>query len=242
MTNPVTYSRSGPISRIVMDDGKVNVMSIGMLDALHAAFDEAERDKTVVVLTGRDNTFSAGFDLKVFTSGSANEMYTMLKAGAELALRVLSFPTPVVAACNGNAYPMGAFLILSADLRIAAQGPYKIGMNEVAIGLTVPQFGIEVARQRLTPAYFSRSVMTGEMFAPPEAVTAGFFDRTVSAPDLDAAADQAAEALSRINLPAHAATKWRARGPTIKAIRAAIDAEITLDYAEKRVASRNARA
>ncbi len=242
MTNPVTYSRSGPISRIVMDDGKANVMSIGMLNALHAAFDEAERDKTVVVLTGRDNTFSAGFDLKVFASGSANEIYTMLKSGAELALRVLSFSTPVVAACNGNAYPMGAFLILSADLRIAAEGPYKIGMNEVAIGLTVPQFGIEVARQRLTPAYFSRTVITGEMFAPPEAVTAGFFDRTVRVADLDAAADQAAEALSRINLPAHAATKLRARGQAIKAIRAAIDTEITLEYTEQMVASRNARA
>jgi len=242
MANLVTYSRSGPISRIVMDDGKVNVMSIRMLNALDAAFDEAERDKTVVVLTGRGNNFSAGFDLKVFANGSANEIYTVLKAGAELTLRVLSFPVPVVAACNGNAYPMGAFLIMSADLRIAAEGPYKIGMNEVAIGLTAPQFGIEVARQRLTPAYFSRTVITGEMFAPPEAVIAGFFDRTVLAPDLDAAADRAAEALSKINLPAHAATKLLARGPTIKAIRASIDADITVEYAEKRVASRDARA
>lgn len=49
--HPVTYSRSGSISRIVMDDGKANAMSIGMLDALQAAFDEAERDHTVVVLT-----------------------------------------------------------------------------------------------------------------------------------------------------------------------------------------------
>jgi enoyl-CoA hydratase len=242
MTNLVTYARSGPISRIVMDDGKANVMSIGMLDALHGAFDEAERDKTVVVLTGRGNTFSAGFDLKVIANGSANEIYTMLKAGAELALRVLSFPTPVVVACNGHAYPMGAFLILSADLRIAAEGSYKIGMNEVAIGLAVPPFGLEVARQRLTPAYFSRSVMTGEMFAPPEALTAGFFDRIVPAPDLDAAADQVAEALSRINLPAHAATKLRARGSTLKAMRAIIDTEITLEDAEQKVASRSARA
>lgn len=131
MINPMTYSRSGSVSRIVMDDGKANVMSIGMLEALLAAFVEAERDKTVVVLTGSGNTFSADFDLKVFTNGNSNEMYTMLKAGAELTPRVLSFPPPVVVSCNGNAYPMGAFLILSADLRIAAEGSYKIGMNEV---------------------------------------------------------------------------------------------------------------
>lgn len=241
MTSLVTYTRSGPISRIVMDDGKVNVMSIAMLEALHAAFDEAEQDKTVVILTGRGTTFSAGFDLKVLTGGLAHELYTMLKAGGELALRVLSFPTPVVVACNGHAYPMGAFLILAADLRIAVQGPYKIGLNEVAIGITVPQFGIEVARQRLTPAYFSRSVMTGELFAPSEAVTAGFFDRIVPASELEATAEQAAEALSKIDLLAHAATKLRARGPAIQAMRTAIDTDITLEYAQQRVASRHAR-
>lgn len=242
MSNLVAYSRAGAISRIVMDDGKVNVMSIGMLEALHAAFDAAERDQTVVVLTGRGRAFSAGFDLNVLSSGSAHEIYTMLKAGGELALRILSFPLPVVAACNGHAYPMGAFLILAADVRLAAEGSYRIGMNEVAIGLTVPQFGLEVARSRLTPAYFNRAVLTGELFAPPEAVLAGFFDRMVPAAELDTAADQVAEALSKINLPAHAATKLRARGPTIQAIRSAIDTELTLASAEQRVASRTVRA
>src|SRR5204862_6695082 len=100
----------------------------------------------------------------------------------------LSFPTPVVAACQGSAFPMGAFLIMSADPRIAAEGNYRIGMNEVAIGLTVPRYAIETARQRLTPAYFSRVVMTAEMFGPGEAITAGFFDRVVPADRLEQAA------------------------------------------------------
>ena len=239
MANPVTYTRSGLISRIVMDDGKANVMSTSMLVALHAAFDEAERDQAVVILTGRGQTFSAGFDLKVLTGGSATEVYQMLKAGAELALRILSFPTPVVAACNGHAYPMGAFLILSADLRLAAEGAYRVGMNEVAIGIAVPGFGVEVARQRLTPAYFSRCLLTGELLAPPEALTAGFFDRLVPAAELDTAADQAAEAITKIDMLAHHATKLRVRTPAIQAIRAAIDTEITLEDTERRIAARD---
>jgi enoyl-CoA hydratase len=239
VTNPVTYTRSGPVSRIVMDDGKANVMSISMLEALHAAFDEADRDQTVVILTGHGQTFSAGFDLKVLAGGAASEVHHMLRSGAELALRILSFPRPVVAACNGHAYPMGAFLILSADLRIAAEGSYKVGMNEVAIGLAVPGFGVEVARQRLTPAYFNRCLLTGELLAPAEALTAGFFDRIVPASELDMAADQAAVSLSQINLAAHSATKMRARSQAIQAIRAAIDTEITLEDAERRVAARS---
>jgi enoyl-CoA hydratase len=238
MTHLATYSRSGSVGSIVMDDGKANVMSLAMLNALHAAFDQAERDKTVAILKARGKHFSGGFDLNVFAKGSAEDQYLMVRAGAELALRILSFPTPVVAACQGNAYPMGAFLIMSCDHRIAAEGNFRIGMNEVAIGLTVPRFAIEIARQRLTPAYFNRVVMTSEMFAPVEAVTAGFFDRVVPADQLDRAADEAALALSTLNMAAHAATKARARGAVIKLIRSVIDEDITPQYGEDRVAGR----
>jgi enoyl-CoA hydratase len=238
MPDLATYSRSGPVGTIVIDDGKANVMSLAMLNALHAAFDQAEKDKAVVLLKARGKHFSGGFDLSVFAKGSAEDQYLMVRAGAELALRILSFPTPVVAACQGNAYPMGAFLIMSSDHRIAAEGDYRMGMNEVAIGLTVPRFAIEIARQRLTPAYFSRTVMTGEMFGPDEAVTAGFFDRLVPADRLEQSAEEAALALAAINLAAHAATKARARGAVIKLIREMIDEDITPQYGTDRVARR----
>jgi enoyl-CoA hydratase len=238
MTELATYSRSGPVGTIVIDDGKANVMSLKMLNAIHAAFDQAEKDNAVVLLKARGRHFSAGFDLNVFARGGAQDQYLMVRAGAELALRILSFPTPVVAACQGNAYPMGAFLIMSSDYRIAAGGDYRIGMNEVAIGLTVPRFAIEIARQRLTPAYFSRTVMTGEMFGPTEAVTAGFFDRVVAPDQLERSAEEAAQALAGIDLAAHAATKERARGAVIKLIRDMIDEDITPQYGEDRVARR----
>jgi enoyl-CoA hydratase len=240
MSGLVTYSRSGPVSHIVMNDGKANVMSEAMLNALDAAFDEAERDKAVTILSARGKHFTGGFDLNVFAKGGADEQYRMVKAGAELALRILSFPFPVVAACHGNAYPMGAFLIMSSDHRIAAEGDYRIGMNEVAIGLTPPRFAIEIARQRLTPAYFSRTVMTGEMFGPVEAVTAGFFDRVVPAADLERTAMEAAQALSQIHMNHHAATKLRARGEAIATIRRMIDEDITPKYGDDRVAKRTA--
>jgi enoyl-CoA hydratase len=238
MTDLATYSRSGPVGTIVIDDGKANVMSLAMLNALHAAFDQAEKDGVVVILKARGKHFSGGFDLNVFAKGSAEDQYLMLKAGAELALRILSFPTPVVAACQGNAYPMGAFLIMSSDHRIAAEGDYRIGMNEVAIGLTVPRFAIEIARQRLTPAYFSRVVVTAEMFGPTEAVTAGFFDRVVPPDALERSAEEVAQKLAALNMAAHAGTKARARGTVLKMIRDMIDEDITPQYGEDRVARR----
>ena len=80
MTDLATYSRSGPVGTIVIDDGKANVMSLAMLNALHGAFAQAEKDGVVVILKARGKHFSGGFDLNVFAKGSAEDQYLMLKA------------------------------------------------------------------------------------------------------------------------------------------------------------------
>jgi enoyl-CoA hydratase len=203
-----------------------------MLEALNDSFDRAERDRLVVILTGREGIFSAGFDLKVLRASDFHAHWRMLRSGAELALRLLGFPTPVLSACTGHALPMGAFLMLASDLRIGADGPFGIGLNEVAIGLTLPLFAIELARQRLTPAYYNRSLMTGELFAPDEAVRAGYLDMVVPAVSLQQRAEEAAIQLANIDFNAHAASKRRARELALQAIRDAIDQELTLENFE----------
>ena len=110
MAELVTYRTTDLVTTITMDDGKVNVFSIPMLHALHEAFDDAERDGTVVLLTGRPAVFSAGFDLKAL-AGPPDGAVTLLRLGASLAERVLSFPAPVAVACTGHAFPAGAFLL-----------------------------------------------------------------------------------------------------------------------------------
>jgi enoyl-CoA hydratase len=219
------YERRDGVAAITMDDGKVNVFSIPMLKSLHAAFDRAERDGVVVVLSGRENHFSAGFDLKVL-AGGRHEVLELLTLGATLAERVLSFPRPVVVACTGHAFPAGAFLLLSADLRLGADGPFRIGLNEVNIGLTVPWFAIEIARHRLHPAHFDRTVVNATMYGPHEAVVAGFLDRVVAADELKDRSLDAAEDLANLDATAHAATKLRARSGVLKALRCAIESEL----------------
>jgi enoyl-CoA hydratase len=224
MSSPATYRLKDSVATITMDDGKVNVMSVAMLSALNVALDQAAADHAVVVLTGRPGTFSAGFDLKTLTAGGpdAQKMVTM---GFELGHRMLSFPTPIVVACTGHAIAMGVFLVLAADYRIGADGPFKIGANEVAIGITMPHFGVEMCRQRLAPAHFNRAVIFSEMYSPTDAVQAGFLDRVVPASDLQSEAQKFATALTKLNMTVHAASKLRLREQTLKAISAAIKAD-----------------
>ena len=229
MTELVTYELDDQIATIAMDDGKVNAFSIPMLQAVHAALDRAERDGAIVILTGREGYFSAGFDLKVFAGGDVDRVIEMLTLGATLAERILGFERPVITACPGHTVAAGAFMALAADLRIGTDGPFKVGLNEVKIGLTVPWFVIELARQRLNPAHFNRAVVSATMYGPAEAVAAGFLDEVVPADELRAASLAAAATLAELNPQAHAATKLRARGDALKAIRTAIETELTVE-------------
>jgi enoyl-CoA hydratase len=119
--------------------------------------------------------------------------------------------------------------LLSADCRIGADGPFRIGLNEVRIGMTVPWFAIELARQRLHPAHFDRAVVNSTMYSPVDAVTAGFLDRVVPASELPEASLSAAEDLAQLDLAAHRATKLRARAGALEAVRSAIESELTLE-------------
>jgi enoyl-CoA hydratase len=220
----VTYELRDSIATIIMDDGKRNVLSIDMFSELNRAFDRAETDGIVVVLAGREGVFSAGFDLRVLASGDS-AAYEMVRTGFELAARILAFPAPVVIASTGHAIAMGAFLLLSGDYRIGAAGAYRIGANEVAIGITMPFFGVEICRQRLSPAYFHRAVINAEIYPPGEAVLAGFLDRVVPGSEVQAVARSTAIDFARLDRKAHAATKLRAREHALQAIQNAIQAD-----------------
>lgn len=223
---PVRYHRTGGVSRITVDDGKVNVFSFAMLHALHAAFDRAEADETIVVLEGRPGCFSAGFDLNVLRSGSPDEAMALLRLGATLAERVLGFPSPVVAACTGHAYPAGAFLLLAADVRVGADGPFSLGLNEVRIGLTLPWFAVALARHRMSPASFDRAAVTGTLLDPAAARAAGLLDTVVAPEDVGPAAEAAARDLEAVDRRAHAATKRRVRQRVLEELRCAIETEL----------------
>ena len=214
-----TYELADGVATITLDDGKVNALSPAMTSEIGEQLERAEADEAVVLMTGRATTLSAGFDLKVEPEGWRE----MLIGGAEVAKRLLSFPRPTVIACNGNAIAMGGFLLLAADHRIGADGEFKIGLNEVAIGMTIPWFGIELARHRLTPPYFDRCTVTGTFLAPGEALKAGFLDE-VTAPEelLDTASERAAT-LAGVNFDAHRATKLRVRAGVLEGLEDGID-------------------
>lgn len=222
----VTFSDHTNYCLVQLDDGKANAISPQMALELNAALDLAEATTKVVVLTGRPGKFSAGFDLSIMGKGGEGQS-ALLRDGALLAQRLLHFPTPIVVAAPGHALAMGGMLLLSTDYRIGIDGDFKIGLNEVAIGMTMPYFGVVLAQFRISSTHLNRAVMQAEVYNPTAAVAAGFLDEVVAPESLMACAIAKAEQLAGLHLPSHKATKMRTREPLSAALQEAIDKELS---------------
>lgn len=210
MTELVTLTEETHYCLLQLDDGKANALSFDMLEQINSALDTAEQAGKVVIVSGRPGKFSAGFDLSIMGQGG-DAMLDLLRAGAGLSRRLLAFDTPVILAVSGHALAMGALLLCSADYRIGIHGNYKIGLNEVAIGMTLPYFGVELARARLATTHLERSVGLAQVYDAAGAVEAGYLDEAVDGAQLLPRATELAQQLAGLNMEAHKNTKARIR-------------------------------
>lgn len=200
-TSTVTTRTEGDVAVVTLDDGKANALGFDVLDGLSDALRTAETSAKAVVVLGREGKFSAGFDLKVMT-GDIADARRLLGRGAEVALQVYAHPTPVVFGVTGHALAMGGILTVAPDYRVGAEGPFKIGLNEVAIGMPVPAFAVELTRDRLSKKWFTRCVQHAELCSPATAVEAGFLDEVVAPDAVEARAIEVAQRLADTVHPA----------------------------------------
>ena len=214
------------IAKISLNNGKVNAISHQVIEELNAALDQAEEAKAVVIMSGKDGILSGGYDLKTMQKSMTDAM-ALVTEGSKFTRRMMSFPFPIIVACTGHAVAKGGFILLSADYRIGVEGPFKIGLNEVAIGMTMHHAGIEMARNRMPANYFNRSVMNAEMFSPEDAIKAGFLDQIVAPEQLMATAEQVAAQMKTLNMRAHHGTKIKARQAYLETMDKAIEIDST---------------
>jgi len=220
----VQYSLEDGVAVVGLDDGKANAVSHALLDGLDAALDRADKDEAkALVIAGREGRFSGGFDLSVMGQGPEAAM-ELVNRGAALAVRCYDSPRPVVLACTGHAVAMGAVLLLSADERIGADGAFKIGLNEVAIRMTLPEFALIFAEERLSRRHLVRATSAAEIYSPRDAVDAGYLDRVV-APEavVDEAIARARTLGETLDPVAHRNTKRALRRPALERLRASLD-------------------
>lgn len=187
----VQFEEKDDIGIITLNDGKANAFNQDLVQGVDACLDRTE-DAGAIIITGSNGRLSGGFDLAVMRGDDPKAAGELGAAGADLMMRLFLHPRPVVIACNGHAVALGGFLILTADLRIGCTGDYKVGLPEVAIGMGMPKWGMELARARLSKRYLQRAVVLAELFNPATAAEIGYLDELV-APDslMDRAMEEA---------------------------------------------------
>ncbi len=224
MTQPdageqVTAERvaDGSVLLITMDDGKANALSFSMIEQLSAALAEAEGDEAIVaaVLAGRPGRFSGGFDLSVMGGGDMSAIIDLVASGGDLVRTIYGCGVPVVAACTGHALAAGALMLLGADVRIGADGPFKVGLNEVAIGLTLPDWAHTIAVERLSRRHTQRAIANARLTEPADAVEVGFLDQVVDPEQVVSTAVDEAAALAALDPGAYRRTMNGFRKPTL---------------------------
>lgn len=225
MSNAIRTEQRGDVTVVTMDDGKANALSSPFMNALRHTLRNHE-DDGAVVLAGRASFFSAGLDIKLLPALSHEDRVEMVKDLGRLLLDVFLFPRPVVAAVTGHALGGGTLLALASDLRLGVEAPVRFGLNEVAIGLPLPTFGVEIARSTVPVQWISEAALHGRVYTPPEALSRGLFE-SVHAPDalVDAAVARAA-GLSKLPRQPYATTKRRFRGAAADVVRSTLDEEI----------------
>jgi enoyl-CoA hydratase len=221
----VSYEIENKVAVVTMDDGKANALSRSMIDALTAALERAEGEANAIVLAGRPERFCAGFDLRVMMSGP-DAAKDLLRAGAALFMKLYGSSIPLVIACTGHALAGGALVVLTGDYRVAAQGDFKIGLNEVSLGMPVPVLAMELARDRLVKPELTNATLLAKIYGPETAVRAGYLDAVVSPDEVLEHAKAVATRLGALPRAAFKATKKRLRGATIEHITTSLDSDM----------------
>jgi enoyl-CoA hydratase len=223
----VTYEREGAVARITLDDGKVNAMNPAFFAALGAALDRAEEERPgAIVLTGRPGYFSAGLDLKLLPTLPREELRATLLTFGRTMLRVFLFPIPTVAAVSGHAVAGGAMLAFACDLRWMADGPFRIHLNEVAIGLPLPSWAIALAHAAIPLRFQTEALLHARAYSPVEACERAIVHGVVPAERLLAEALAAAQPLTALDQAAYATSKARHRAMEGKWVTDLLETEV----------------
>ena len=208
MTNSfATLSQEDEISIITLDDGKANVFSEEMTQAINDCLDKVPTDSGSLIITGRPGMFSAGFDLKVIASGDVPKIKKMSLSGFKLLSRIFSFPRPVVAACSGHGIALGTFLLCCCDYRIGIKGEFLLGANEMKTNMVIPTPILELIKFRISPSHKYRSILGAEMYQLDKAIDAGLMDQVEEAETLMDAAIEKAKDLATMGHPSYTLTK-----------------------------------
>lgn len=190
--NTIKVTIKDRLAIITLDRAKSNALNREMITELEDLLKNISADANIggAIITGKDHFFSAGLDLIELYSYSEAEAESFWHLFLGFTATVTSFKKPLIAAINGHSPAGGCVIALACDYRIMAEGKYIIGLNEIPVGIIVPNSIFSLYSFWLGQAAASRSLLEGKLFSPEQALEAGLVDELVNPASILTAAER----------------------------------------------------
>ena len=207
-----------------MDRPPANALNRELVEKLLATLESARMDGArAIVLTGRPGMFSGGLDVPELLALDRRQVETFWSLFFSLTRQLAASPVPVIAAVSGHAPAGGAVLALQCDYRIGVSGKFKIGLNEVQVGLPVPATVLLSLEQVVGPRVARRMATRGEMLSMEDALAVGLLDEVVAPEQLLQTALTRANELLALPPVAMNTTRLAAKAQLIEALNSSGD-------------------
>ncbi len=157
---------------------KVNAINMDMIKSMSNVLDSSIKNPNIkgVILTGSQGIFSGGLDLIELADKNKQYMTEFWDIFSNLLIKIYSFPKVIFSAISGHSPAGGTVIAIMTDYRIMSKGKYFIGLNEVAVGLTMPVGIGSVFKNVLGYRLAEKMTMKGELVFPDKAQELGLID------------------------------------------------------------------
>ncbi|HUH75012.1 MAG TPA: enoyl-CoA hydratase/isomerase family protein [Chitinophagales bacterium] len=207
-------------SILMFDRGRSNPMNMQMFEEMIEVLKTLKSDdKTkALIITGKENFFSSGLDLPEIMNYDRVKTKQFWKAFMDLIIELVSFPKPLVAAITGHSPAGGCIVAIACDYRIMGAGNFKIGLNEIPVGITVPRHVFELYSFWLGKHRAYQFLMEGRLMNPQQASDAGLVDVVVPAEQVLETAERKVSHYLKFDQKTWSATKLNLRTDMIHTV------------------------
>lgn len=190
--NTINVTIKDRLALITLNRSKSNALNREMITELGDMLHNINNDGNIggAIITGKEHFFSAGLDLIELYSYNEEEIKSFWQLFMDFTAKIVAFKKPLVAAINGHSPAGGCVIALACDARVMAEGKYIIGLNEVPVGIIVPDSIFQLYAFWLGKANASRSLLEGKLFTPEEALSIGLVDELVNPASIMTAAER----------------------------------------------------
>jgi len=220
--NTIKVSVKDRLATITLARGKSNALNRELITELDDILKNISADDNIggVILTGSAPFFSAGLDLVELYNYNEEEVQSFWQLFLTFTANLVSFKKPIVAAISGHSPAGGCVIALACDYRIMAEGQYIIGLNEVPVGIIVPNSIFQLYSFWIGKGEATQSLLTGKLYNPDEALKVGLIDELVKGESLLTAAERKIKKFMELERNTWSQSKLNIRQDLIAAVTA----------------------